>query len=219
MTKQKSNTRSPERTRAQLLAAGERLFAQKGYDATSLDTLAREAGVNKAMVSYHFGGKQGLYNALLLEVLQPLVEQVRLLRETPGSAGDRLRGFIRLFGETHARRPFLSSLVLRELLAGGHRLEMSALPQFLAVFGVLSEILQQGVREGSFRPTHPMITHLQLMGSLVFFFATAGFRERMGRAGQFPVTQIDPELFVQHLEALALDGIGARPAPGEEASQ
>jgi len=54
-----------EETRATLLAVASRLFAQKGYDGISMRTLAAEAGVNLATVGYHFGGKPGLYQAIL----------------------------------------------------------------------------------------------------------------------------------------------------------
>ncbi|WFS63306.1 CerR family C-terminal domain-containing protein [Pseudodesulfovibrio thermohalotolerans] len=59
-----------EETRATLIYTGARLFAQNGYNGVSMRTLAAEAGVNLATVSYHFGGKAGLYEAIIREIFK-----------------------------------------------------------------------------------------------------------------------------------------------------
>lgn len=76
----------PERgdaTRQALLASATRLFARSGYDAVSSRALAAEAGVNQALISYHFGGKAGLYLAVFEDMerriraqLQPAIAEV-----------------------------------------------------------------------------------------------------------------------------------------------
>ena len=50
-------------TREHLLKAGRLLFARRGYDGTSVKEIADQANANVALVSYHFGGKEGLYKA------------------------------------------------------------------------------------------------------------------------------------------------------------
>ena len=79
-----------EETRATLIDVGARLFAQKGYDGVSMRTLAAEAGVNLATVGYHFGGKPGLYQAIMEEIIAvrdelfPRAEEVRARLEAAG---------------------------------------------------------------------------------------------------------------------------------------
>ncbi|GAC1426736.1 MAG: TetR family transcriptional regulator [Flavisolibacter sp.] len=51
----------------QLLNVAERLFAQRGFDGTSVRDIAEEAGVNLSMISYYFGSKEGLMQALFQE--------------------------------------------------------------------------------------------------------------------------------------------------------
>ena len=57
--------RDPEATRQALLRAGAELFAERGFDGVPIDEVAARAGVNKALISYHFRGKRGLYVAIL----------------------------------------------------------------------------------------------------------------------------------------------------------
>lgn len=58
-----------EETRATLLKTGAKLFAQFGYHGVSMRTLAAEAEVNLATVGYHFGGKAGLYEAIIQSII------------------------------------------------------------------------------------------------------------------------------------------------------
>lgn len=57
------NPAPAETTRAALISAALALFGSKGYAATSTRELARLANTNVASIAYHFGGKEGLYNA------------------------------------------------------------------------------------------------------------------------------------------------------------
>lgn len=51
----------------QIIAAAEKLFSRKGFDGTSVRDIAEEAGVNIAMISYYFGSKEKLMQALFAE--------------------------------------------------------------------------------------------------------------------------------------------------------
>ncbi|MGR5076517.1 CerR family C-terminal domain-containing protein [Photobacterium swingsii] len=59
-------------TRLTLIRAGVSVFSRKGYDGASNRLLAKKAGVNLALISYHFGGKRGLYFAVIRHVSHKL---------------------------------------------------------------------------------------------------------------------------------------------------
>lgn len=92
-TKTLSRRAQGEQTRATLIDTGARLFAQHGYAAVSMRTLAAEAAVNLATISYHFGGKAGLYEAIIEEIIEvrddifPTAEEVT---ERMDAAGESL---------------------------------------------------------------------------------------------------------------------------------
>lgn len=58
-------THGTARTRERIMLAAERLFLEHGYDGTSLRRLTAAAQVNLGAVNYHFGGKDGLFQALI----------------------------------------------------------------------------------------------------------------------------------------------------------
>lgn len=62
--------------RAQLIAVACRVFAKRGYDAASMEEVAREAGVSKPIVYEHFGGKEGLYAVVLDREISTIVEAI-----------------------------------------------------------------------------------------------------------------------------------------------
>jgi AcrR family transcriptional regulator len=70
-----SRAAQAERTRRQILETAQRLFADKGYDATSLQMIADELGLTKAAVYYHFRAK----SEILHEAMRPGIEWISVL--------------------------------------------------------------------------------------------------------------------------------------------
>ena len=57
------------------MKAAERLFAESGYDGTSVRAIVARANVNQAAINYQFEGKEGLYREVLREAFRGLTEQ------------------------------------------------------------------------------------------------------------------------------------------------
>ena len=70
-------TAKSERTKERILRAAERLFAEHGYDGVSMRGLAAAAGVQLALLSYYFRGKEGLYRAVFQRRIDPISDQRR----------------------------------------------------------------------------------------------------------------------------------------------
>lgn len=71
-----------EATRHRLIDAGIELFGCFGYDAVTTRQLAEAAGVNQAAITYHFGGKQGVYLAVANHITAIIAEDLRLISES-----------------------------------------------------------------------------------------------------------------------------------------
>jgi len=206
-----ARTSSPARdsapTRDALLAAGTEAFAAHGFGGARVDQIAASAGVNKAMISYHFGGKAGLHRAILEASLGALAERLARTRKERLSADARLRSFVEAFVETVESQPFLPQMLMREVIGGGQRLDAVVAPYFLQLAATVRGIVAQGVREGTFRRVDPILTHLTIVGSLVFFFATHPFRARLIQEGRVALALPAPRAFVDHLEELLIRGL------------
>ncbi|WP_420843625.1 TetR/AcrR family transcriptional regulator [Jiangella muralis] len=62
--------------REQLLDVGRALFAERGYDGTSIEEIAARAGVSKPVVYEHFGGKEGLYAVVVDREMELLLDRI-----------------------------------------------------------------------------------------------------------------------------------------------
>ena len=67
---------SGKERREQLLDIGRTLFAEKGFDGTSVEEIADKAGVSKPVVYEHFGGKEGLYAVVVDREVRRLLDRV-----------------------------------------------------------------------------------------------------------------------------------------------
>jgi AcrR family transcriptional regulator len=84
---------SPD-TKESILAVARRLFADKGFDATTVRGIASEAGVDPAMIHHYFGTKEELFRQTLSIPFDPAAAITHVIAEGPEHAGENL---IRLF--------------------------------------------------------------------------------------------------------------------------
>ncbi|HZP08356.1 TetR/AcrR family transcriptional regulator [Methyloceanibacter sp.] len=115
-------SRPSDHTRQQILKAAIALFAERGYDATSIRAIVAKARVNQAAISYHFKGKEGLYGEVLkvafdgylrldtfdLETLKELPREEALRRFVhqqlrPLLARDQVSRYIKIFAWENVR--------------------------------------------------------------------------------------------------------------------
>jgi AcrR family transcriptional regulator len=114
---------SAAETKQRILDAAERLFAEKGFDATSLRSVTAAAGANLAAVNYHFGSKAALLPAVVARIVEPVnrLQLQRLdeleARADPPSVEELLEAFVvpvaDFFAQDAARAPMLASLFAR----------------------------------------------------------------------------------------------------------
>jgi len=113
--------RNPARTRELILDAAERLFAEQGYEATSLTDVGRAAGVSRATPGYFFGSKAELERAVLERCFEDVRRAVREGRQRTGKGRHSpeviLAGAVSDYFDFIAARPNFVKLVERAALA------------------------------------------------------------------------------------------------------
>jgi AcrR family transcriptional regulator len=166
----------PLSTRDSLLAAGAELFAECGLEGARVEAIAARAGVNKALISYHFGGKRQLYDAVLSALLEPLATRLAAVEARQTSAGTRLEEAVAVFGRMASGRPALAALLLREALPERSRPAGPASPPVEEFFAVFRRLLDEGLGDGSLRPLDPAPAALALTGGLLLFHASRRFQ-------------------------------------------
>lgn len=89
-----SENRFMDEKREHILNTAERLFAQGGFEGTSVRKIAQESGVNIAMISYYFNSKEGLLKAIVENRIQFFTANLTPVWNADISAKEKLKGFV-----------------------------------------------------------------------------------------------------------------------------
>jgi AcrR family transcriptional regulator len=118
--------RNPVRTREAILDAAEHLFAERGYEATSLTDVGAQAGVSRGTPGYFFGSKEQLYRDVLERCLERVRAAVRSGRERALASQEPpevvLAGAVGEYFDFIMANPDFVLLLEREALDGGRHL-------------------------------------------------------------------------------------------------
>jgi AcrR family transcriptional regulator len=145
----------PEHARELLLDAAERSFALRGYRASTMQVIAREAGYTRAVIYRHFGSRDQLLDALVVRVAARKMAAIATRLETTTDPGELVTESLVIVATEVGRDPLLRvisehtdegnvaamiarSATLSEVLAG----------QFEMGFGQAGDTLRAGLRPG-----------------------------------------------------------------------
>jgi len=194
-------------SRALVWAAAADEFAARGFDGAKVDRIAATAGVNKAMIYYHFKSKAGLFNAILHDTFSAITEAVRAVCEAGGRPEDRLRAYVAAMAHVADERPFFPPIWLREIAEGGRHVDPTVAGHFRQVLTMLGGILQDGVAAGRMRPVNPFLVQMGIVGPLTLFMASRPLRARFSKG--HPGLDVSIDAVVDHVQAMVLAGVSS----------
>ena len=143
----------PEGTRRNIVEVATREFAQKGYGGARVDAIAERTRTSKRMIYYYFGGKEGLYLAVLEEAYSSIRRTEATLdleRLPPEEALATLVAFT--FDYQNAHPEFVRLVMNENILDGVHMARSKTIGRLNnAVIDVLHDLLARGRRAGVFR--------------------------------------------------------------------
>lgn len=168
-----------DQTIDRILKAATKEFSKAGFAGARVDEIAKSAGVNKATLYYHIGDKQALYAQVVHHLFGNAVAQFNRNITAAQSPEDNLKAFIQTIAAMVDRHPELAAIMLRELASGGKHFPEMVAQDLAQILGILTEILDDGVRSGTFRKTVPLIVHMMIIGAIVLFKMTSPIRAKL----------------------------------------
>ncbi|HXE79692.1 MAG TPA: TetR/AcrR family transcriptional regulator [Vicinamibacterales bacterium] len=191
-------------TRAALFQAAAAAFSERGFDGVSVDAIARRAGVNKAMLYYHFRGKLALYREIVRHMLAEAAARLAAVADLDDAPDAKIRRFVHAFMTLTEERPWFPRLMLREMAEGAPHLDVETLSGFRAVLQGFTRILSEGQRAGVFRTVNPVLAYLAIVGPLLLNLARERAGAAAGRSGLSMLAPIPRAQLRAHLERTAL---------------
>jgi AcrR family transcriptional regulator len=169
--RRRQRVNDPEGTRRNIIEVATKEFADKGFSGARVDEIAARTKTSKRMIYYYFGGKEGLYIAVLEQSylnIRSIEAALDLAQKPPEEALRKLVAFTFDYQNAH---PDFIRLVMNENILNGIYVARSKAIQLLnvAVIDALRELLVRGQRDGAFRnDIDPIDLHMSI-SALCFF--------------------------------------------------
>lgn len=144
-------------SRERILQAAKALFAERGYEGTTTSTIARAAGTSESQMMKHFGGKEGVLEAIFEEGWQEVMRRVPVALDTTDDPVQKLHALVRTLMTVFHDDPDLSSLMLlegRRVRRGDHAILLTG--GFRRFIDSLDSLLSELQRAGRLRTDLPL---------------------------------------------------------------
>jgi AcrR family transcriptional regulator len=197
-------------TRARLVAAAAHEFAARGFAGANIDRIAAAAGLNKAMIYYHFRNKADLYREILRDMFGAVGARAREAAESDRPPEEKVRLFVRAIATEAEARPHFPPIWFREIAEGGAHLDAETLRHVASVLAALQQIIQDGVRVRRFKPVNPFLVHAGIVGPMLLHFVVSrSLRTRLRKVG-VPAVEVGRDQVIEHILGVALATLEGR---------
>ncbi|MEO8559076.1 MAG: helix-turn-helix domain-containing protein, partial [Rhodospirillales bacterium] len=147
------NTIRRAATRLVVLSSARTLFVENGYTRTTVDDIARHAGISKGGIYFHFPDKADIVRELLLQTAALYRDVLALLRDSSVPPRDRLIAYmnwVAKLGDNDPDSMLLPILISLEFLETGNEAERLVAGHYEAIYAALAAALEDGRRKGVF---------------------------------------------------------------------
>lgn len=175
----------PEESRAAILHAAAKEFADLGIAGARTDAIARTAMVNKALLYYYFEDKGTLYGAVLDDAFLGMKARVFRALESDLPSREKILAYAGAYFDFIASNPVYPKLMQREMMRAreGHSEHIDRLVKtyFQPIYQRVAELLRKGIADGEFRPVDPAHFVPSMVAMIVFYFSSAPVMQRIVR--------------------------------------
>jgi len=142
-----------------ILDAALKVFAEQGVAGANLRAIARGAGCDPALIYYHFGSKEGIFEALLDELFGELQRELaKVVGETTGQpTQERMRQVMDLIvRQLRTRGRGLQGIARGEVVAGAEGTRISIAKRLRPILDLLRQVFAEGMAKGEVRADLPL---------------------------------------------------------------
>lgn len=136
----------------EIVAEATRLFAERGYEGTSMGDLAERVGLRKASLFHHFESKDVLYSTVLSQLLEGVQAAIVGAARSEGSFVERLDALTDAITGMLGQEPHAARLLIREAMDWGPVMRDKLAGNIQEVLRAAVEFARTGQKEGVFNP-------------------------------------------------------------------
>ena len=137
---------------SQILDAAEKLFADRGFRAATIQELGKASGLSPALIYYYHRDKAGLYEAVIGRIIETMVGTALSRAPADADPATALRAIVDVQGQIFLERPHVARLIARELVDyEGQHAQKAVRETLIRLFQRLSGLIAAGQKTGRFR--------------------------------------------------------------------
>jgi AcrR family transcriptional regulator len=151
-----------------IIQSATELFAEKGFEGTSVRELAAKAEVNLAMIHYYFGSKEGLFQAMVEHKTAYMKERIAEIQAHKTLSDiEKIDAIIESYVERFLSQPQFHKVIQQEMLVT-KREEMhhKVIDTFIKNTNVFNSIIEKGMRKKVFRKVDPPMIFATIIGTI-----------------------------------------------------
>jgi TetR/AcrR family transcriptional regulator len=175
----------PEESRAAILQAAAREFAENGIAGARTDAIAHHARVNKALLYYYFRDKETLYGAVLDQAFAGLRETVFRVLDSDLKPRQKILAYVGTYFDFIASNQIYPKLMQREMMrvreGRSEHIDRLIHTYFQPIYRRLGELLHKGIAEGEFRKVNVAHFVPSMIAMIVFYFSSAPVLQKIVR--------------------------------------
>ena len=134
------------KTKRKIFETSMKLFAEKGYDATSIEEITANVGVAKGTLYYHFSSKEEIFGFLIEEGVKLLKNSIEIKTEKLENALDKIRAIVLIEIKVLVKYEDFMTIVLREIWGSGERSNLCKKHVFEYI-QMIEEIVEEGINK------------------------------------------------------------------------
>lgn len=147
-----------DKLEADILAQAVRVFAECGYEGTSIAAIAEQAGLSKQNLLYYFPTKQVLYKRVLDDVLDEWLDRMNSLADDSKTPQEVLRGYIEAKLRFSREQPWGSRVYAMEVIGGAPMYGQEIKKKLVPLLRKDIAVFEKWISEGKIAPVNA--THL-----------------------------------------------------------
>ncbi len=178
--------------REEILDEATRLFAERGYEGTSMADLAERVGLRKASLLHHFASKEVLYAAVLARLIEDVAAVIAKGASLPGGFAERLDALGDAITVLLGEQPFAARLLIREVMDWGPVVRDHLADKILFVLEAAESFIRAGQAEGAFVEGDSRQLIVTLVGIHFMPFGVGGIVKRFVGADPSDPAFVEP---------------------------
>lgn len=185
------------KTKRKIFETSMKLFAEKGYDATSIEEITATVGVAKGTLYYHFSSKEEIFQFLVEEGVKLLKNSIAIKTDKLTNSVDKIKAIVLIELKVLVKYESFMTIILSEIWGTGSRSKMCR-DYVFEYIQMIQEIVEEGMKKGELLEANPNV-----IASGIFGFVCSSLIYKLRREKEIEVIELYKEIeksFIQKLK-------------------